>query len=38
MTFDATRMSWRDGSWEEQLIAFALMGAFEMIMLHELSY
>jgi hypothetical protein len=29
---------WRDGSREEQLIAFSLVRAFEMIMLNELSY
>jgi hypothetical protein len=39
VTLDATSMCrWsRDGGRVEQLIAFALMGAFKMIMLKELS-
>jgi hypothetical protein len=39
MTLDPTNMSflWRDPGREEELIAFALMRPFEMIMLKELS-
>jgi len=40
VTLDATSMWrwWRNGEREEQLIAFALVQAFEMIMLDKLSY
>jgi len=39
MTLDPTIMScpWRDRGREEELIAFALMRTFEMIVLKELS-
>jgi hypothetical protein len=39
VTFDGTLTArgWRYGSREEQLIPFALVRAFEMIMLNELS-